>query len=230
MTASPTRMKSLPTVEFAKRLNTACDTNPLVPALQHGRLTWFKRMLAERFDESVSVETVRKWFSGEARPTPDKMKKLATLLEADEAWLSLGIAPELAPREQKAANATVDGAVNIVAGFVKAHGGLPAFPYPDDKRATEGAIDLYAVIKGAQYAFHIAVGQGVVDGHRFVVPANHTAAVQIGVILDGDLAVRMTEITEDQIEAGVTRGGMIEVTMTDAAFDTTRIRTFSKRL
>jgi transcriptional regulator with XRE-family HTH domain len=216
--------------EFAKRLNTACDTNPLVPALNFGRLTWMKAELAKRFGEEVSVETVRKWFAGESKPRADKLKLIAAMLEVDEAWLSLGISPDLTPREQRIRNATADGAVNLIAGLVQMGGGHPAFPEPGDKRAAESSIDIYAIIKGAQYAFHVALANSEDDLHSFVVPVRWEGAMQLGVIPGPDLSVRVVEIPESVIAGGIRRGGGIEVTMDDAQIEAVRIRSFAKRL
>lgn len=77
--------------EFARRLDSACDASGLCPPLHKGRLTWVQHELKRHFKEEVSVETVRKWFAGEAKPRQDKVAKLAKLLQVDVSWLSLGV-------------------------------------------------------------------------------------------------------------------------------------------
>lgn len=91
--------------EFARRLNSSCDASGMCPPLHKGRLTWVQAELKSRFKEDVSVETVRKWFAGEAKPRPDKVAMLAELLQVDMSWLSLGVDKGLAPREMKARGA-----------------------------------------------------------------------------------------------------------------------------
>ena len=102
---------------FAKRLEIACEGHPHCPTDQYrGKQKWLYEGLDSEFGVKVSAEAVRKWFSGESRPRPKVMSFIARLLEVDEAWLSLGITPDLTPREQKQRNAVADGAVNLV-GF-----------------------------------------------------------------------------------------------------------------
>jgi hypothetical protein len=216
--------------EFAKRLISACDGNSLIPPINHGRLTWVQKQLDERFKENVSVETVRKWFAGEVKPRPEKVTLLAILLEVDEGWLSLGIQPDLAPRDQKARNATASGAVNVLAGLIQMSGGHPAFPAEDDERAIAGHIDMYAIIKGAQYAFHVCLAHADGDDYRFAVPTNHRDAFQIGVVMSGPLEVMLLEIPEDLIEAGAKRGSTIDVTLTKAEVKARRITDLSRRI
>ncbi|TGW07270.1 XRE family transcriptional regulator, partial [Mesorhizobium sp. M2D.F.Ca.ET.145.01.1.1] len=72
----------------------ACDGNPDVPPLNHGRLGWFVDRL-EQHKVQVAKETVRKWFAGETRPRHPAMKALAQILKIDEGWLSAGRAPDL---------------------------------------------------------------------------------------------------------------------------------------
>lgn len=53
-----------------------------------------KKELAERFGETVSSETVSKWFAGETKPNERRVRFLAELLNVREAWLSLGVSPQ----------------------------------------------------------------------------------------------------------------------------------------
>lgn len=208
--------------EFARRLTEACDAHPLVPALHNGRLGWVKRELASRFQESVSVETVRKWFHGEATPRPDKLAKLAQLLERDIAWLSLGIDPQLEPRERKVRNALADGAVNVVAGLIQMDGGHPAFPETD-----EGPIDLHAIIRGGKYDIHVATGNAVGNDIHFVLPTVTDAVLVLGVVKIG-FALNIYEITPEVIDGGRNRGGSVELITRPS--DLRQIETFKTRL
>lgn len=144
--------------DFARRMQQACDGNPNVPPVNYGRLGWFSSEIEKRFGKQVTIETVRKWFAGETIPRPQMMGYLAAVLEVDHAWLAVGKATEMTEKQQRVRNAVADGAVNLIAGMIQICGGYPAFPTENDRRAKESKIDLYAVIKGAQYAFHVAMG------------------------------------------------------------------------
>ena len=167
--------------DFARRVETACDGNPNIPAYNHGRLTRIKELFEERFKMEISVETVRKWFAGEARPRPDKMSLLAQILEVDVAWLSLGISPEMDPRSRQKRNAAIGGAASVLAGMIQLEGGVVA--YPGEKDAKAGFVDLYAIIKGAQYSIHAALARdGEDDSLRFAVPTQYNECTVIGVV------------------------------------------------
>jgi len=203
VTETPPRLIRDP--EFAKRLTSACDGHAQVPAMHQGRLTWVVREMERRFNESVTVESVRKWFAGEAKPRPEETKLLAELLQVDVAWLQIGIDPTMGTRERKVRNANADGAVNLVAGLIAMDGGFPAFPQKD-----EGSIDLHAIIRGAKYDFHVALAD---DEGAFAVPTKYEDVIVLGLVRDG-FNVEVFEITGDQIEDhGHRRGGSIEVTI-----------------
>ncbi len=224
---------------FALRLQKSCDENTAVPAYNYGRQAWIKAQLQERFGVSVSNETVSKWFTGVARPRTDKISLLARLLDVDEAWLALGVAPELAPRERKIRNATADGAVNVVAGFIQMSGGHPAFPDEMDPGARGDArVDLYAIIKGAHYAFHVALAQRTsASVFKFAVPHGYEERVVVGVVQKEPLVCDFLALNQDMIEAhGVRRSGFVELTLEldgdrymSAGQEWQRIRTFGER-
>lgn len=107
MDASTQPLPTLPTKiirkDFADRLDQACDASGIVPPLYKGRQSWVRAALTEQFSETVSPETVRKWFAGEAKPNERRVRFLAKLLKVEEAWLSLasGTAPSAAPRYRR---------------------------------------------------------------------------------------------------------------------------------
>lgn len=208
---APNTSKVIRDKPFADRLSTACDSHSLAPQMHYGRLTWLKAQLEQQFDEKVSTESVRKWFAGEARPRPAKMKLVAQLLGVDEAWLSLGVQPDLNPRERKLRNATVDGAVNVVAGLIQMAGGHPAFPEPDDKKSK--GVDIYAIIKGAQYAIKVALAQRTNETEfRFVIPIEYAERTVLGLVQTGPMAFEVIEISSDAIdEHKVRKGGHYEL-------------------
>lgn len=191
---------------FAKRLLKACEDHPEVPAFGQGQQTWIRDRLG------VSGEGVRKWFAGEAKPRSDTMRQLAKLLEVDEAWLSLGIAPETGPKEQKARNAMADGAVNVVAGIIQMNGGSPAFLQDTDPRSKY--IDLYTIIKGRQYSINVSLAQEISEGeYRFRIPNEYEDCTVIGVIQPYPVRCVFLHIPTPVIdEYRVRKGGYVEIT------------------
>ena len=193
---------------FADRLASACDGQGLIPAYNYGRLTWIHQKMSEWYDIDVSLETVRKWFSGEARPRPQRMKKLAELLKVDEAWLSLGITPEMEPTERQAYNAIAPGAVNLVAGLIQLSGGHPAFP--EGKRSEN--CNLLAIIKGKSYAFYITLGIEDGSNYTFNFPVETEDVIVIGVVPVGQLRYDFLYFSPDGLESAATnRGGYMEL-------------------
>jgi len=215
--------------EFAKRLGQACEGHATIPPLHSGRLTWVKREMERRFATEISVETVRKWFSGEAKPRHDKLVSLAQLLEVDVGWLSLGLDPTLQPRERKLRNAMADGAVNVVAGLIQMDGGYPAFPEPADQVALDNHVDLHAIIKGAKYDLHISLGERDGVRMRFSVPSTYEAVVVLGVIKCG-FAVEIFEIPAEVIAAGTRNGGSIDVDVAEVDCRLRKVESFEGRL
>lgn len=224
--------KKIRAPEFGRRLTQQLDAMPLVPPMNYGRLAWLQDELKKRFDADVSRTTISKWVIGEVKPTEERLRMLAQILEVSEEWLSLGIAPDMTPRETKIRNATASGAVNLVAGLVSMDGGHPAFPAEDDARAKTALIDLYAIIRGAQYAFHVNLAIDLADGTlKFAVPSNAEDAFQIGVIRGEELTFTLVELSDDLIkEHGKRMGGVVEVVMTPAQVAAARIHGFKNRL
>lgn len=198
---------------FARRFEQAADLHPHCPAKHHGRLGWVAEEMTKR-GHSVSNETVRKWFEGEAKPRPDKGEILAEIMQVDTAWLQMGIDASATPRERKVRNAMASGVVNLVAGMIQMDGGHPAFPEETDTRAQREHVDIYAIIRGANYALHITLGETEGRKARFVVPTGlGENVIVIGVIRDG-LTFDLFEVTPEIIGAhGDRKGGSIEVTV-----------------
>lgn len=163
---------------FAQRLTQACDDNRLVPEYGKGRQV----AIATRL--KVSQEAVRKWFTGEAIPKPQKMKQLAAYLDVEETWLALGIKPELDRVEKKENQRVLNGAVHMVAGLILLEGGNIAFPREGDPRAEY--VDLYSIMCGTQMALHICVGREVSNGKfELIVPRNFNDVRCIGYMPNG---------------------------------------------
>lgn len=160
---------------FAQRLTQACDDSKVVPEFGKGRQVSIARRM------KVSQEAVRKWFTGEAVPKQDKMKELADFLEVDEAWLALGLKPELDRTEKLSKRRVVEGAVHMVAGMIMIEGGNVAFPSEKDPRREY--IDLYAIMRGTQMALHVSVATELSAGRfEMVVPRNYADVRCIGFI------------------------------------------------
>jgi hypothetical protein len=200
-------------LEFARRLSGACDDHAHVPPYNFGRLKWIREHLKADFSVSVSMETVRKWFAGEARPRPDKMRKLATMLNVDEAWLSLGIAPEMGRQERKSFNTSATGAVNMVAGLIELNGGRTAFPNEGDERTRN--TNLGAIIKGVGHAFYVTLGYPTnqhPEEYRFTYPPKRTDVIILGVVHSSALACDFIRFPDEALDAHeIKKGGHAEI-------------------
>lgn len=222
---------------FAARLQRATEAHPQkIPDTGAGRHAWFVRKFKELFDEEIVPETVRKWFNGMTIPRPAIMAHLAEILDVDVAWLALGTTPNGNSRQRKLRGAVQDGAINIVAGLIQMDGGQPAFPRDDDTRAKDEEIDIYTIIKGAQYAIHVCDGRRNVDDTLVFSAPTSNSLLCIGVIrLDG-FAFDLVELDAEAIGKGRRTGGTVEVTVTQNGDDyfsgdvgLRRITTFSER-
>jgi len=198
--------------EFAARLNKSSDMNPNVPPLRQGRLTYIQSKLKERGQE-VSLESVRKWFSGESTPHRSRASLLAEILKVDESWLLMGSDPSSTPAQRRLRNAMVDGAVNFVAGLAQMDGATVAFPDEDDRYAIAQHIDLHAIIRGASYAIHVVVAEERDDGRTvFSIPTDLRNTIPIGIVRQEGFNFCLYEITDIAIDLGhAGRTGRMEV-------------------
>lgn len=221
-------MSDLPHPDFALRLEQSCDGNPDVPALNYGRLGWFVEQLAKH-EVEVAKETVRKWFAGETRPRHLAMKALAEILKVDEGWLAAGKSPEFSETQRKKHNVVAGGAVNLVAGFIQFGGGHPSFPEESDPVAQASKVNLYAIIRGAHYRFHISTIIGGSDGYFLVPHEARDSAIVLGVVpLDG-FQVLIYELDWETVQqVGTRKPGGFEVRLADGPFK--EIKSFSERL
>lgn len=215
---------------FARRLEQACDANFHCPEVNKGRLTWIRNEMAKKIGRTFPLQTVSRWISGESKPRHEKMKMLADILGVDSHWLYFGVEDEVSPRERKVRNAMADGAVNLVAGLIQMDGGHPAFPADDDERAKRDRVDLYAVIKGASYAFHVALAIEKEGKWQFVLPIKHQELVVLGVVRDG-FTFRIVELTGDLIEGNATgKANALTVMLSDKEVAKREIKSFAQRL
>lgn len=180
---------------FPQRLSQACDNlAPIIPPYGQGRQVYIANHL------KVSQEAVRKWFTGETRPRVAIMHNLAALLQVDEAWLSLGIEPELDRREKRAHGERTEGAVYVLFGLLTMLGGHCAFPGPSDVRAEY--VDLYTILQGAQTAVHVSVGREMANGvYQFTVPHQYHEVKTIGVVYQGGARISLLDLSRQLIDA-----------------------------
>lgn len=196
--------------DFARRLNLACDNSDRVPPYNFGRQTYIATELGKQFGVTVTKETARKWFAGEVRPRPDKMRALAALLKVDEAWLALGNRPDLVPDERKLQSAAIDGSISLVVGMLTLNGANCAFPDPDDPR--KDIVHFYTIISGRQYAIHVSRGQQTRSGFRFVVPSDFERVFALGVVMRAPTQFDLYHLSPAAISKfGRRRGGYIEL-------------------
>lgn len=214
--------------DLAKRLQIAIDTNRDVPLHNHGRLGWFQDRLSEKGIE-VGIETIRKWFIGATHPRPAAMLALAEILKDDPGYLSTGKRPDFNDAQQRR-HYTISGAmVNVVAGFIQADGGYPAFPAEDDVEAVKQGIHLFAIIRGAKYNLHIVPATEEKGQFVFLVPHDAKDTLILGVLPAGRFAVRIFELDWESVErVGVRKSGGFQVGLQDARWK--EIESFSKRI
>ncbi len=175
MTEKNTQRRVVRDPAFAKRLQIACENQALCPDVGRGQQKWIYEQLLANYKIRVSPEAVRKWFAGETRPRPNIMSFIARILEVDEAWLSLGIKPEVTPDERRVRNATATGAVNLLAGLIQLSGGHVAYPDGSD------GPDLHMIMKGKAYDVDVALALDVPRGYKFTF--NAAKRMMIGVLL-----------------------------------------------
>lgn len=179
--------------DFRTRLLQACDEAPNIPPYGHGRQVYIAKKL------KVSQEAVRKWFTGEARPKVTKMRQLAALLEQDEAWLALGIKPELDRKEKRAHSDRSDGAVYMLFGLFVMAGGACAFPSESDPRAAY--VDFYAILNGVQFPIHVSIGRETSKNvHEFVLPKEYDQVRCVGVVPLSNTRFHLVDLQKSLID------------------------------
>jgi hypothetical protein len=202
--------------DFAERLVKTADMNPNVPPMRSGRLTYIQGELEKR-GHAVSIESVRKWFSGESKPHDTRAELLAEILRVDAGWLLLGTEATGTPQERRVRNAMADGVVNVVAGLMQLDGAVIAFPTPEDRYAIAQHIDLTAIIRGASYSVHVVLAEEREKGQViFSVPTDLRNTVPLGVHRREGFELSIYEITDIAIEMGTPgKQGKIEVSLRD---------------
>ena len=216
--------------QFAQRLNIAADKAHDCPPKFYGQLTHVVAEMGKR-GKLVSVESVSKWFKGETMPSNDKAIILADALHADFAWLTGGEQESDAGVQRKVHSSLASAAANILAGVIAMDGGHPAFPVNDDERARRDGVDLYAVIRGVNYSFQVALGDAADGNLIFQIPAARGMVLVIGIIRRDANRFDFYEIDADVLATGTKQArGQIEIKVADSEAPLRKIETFSQRL
>lgn len=198
--------------DFAERLTKAADLNPNVPPIRSGRLVFMQNELSKRGQE-MTLESIRKWFSGENRPHHSRGTLLAEILRCDENWLLNGNGSVEAPADRRLRNAMAAGSVNLVAGMLQMDGAHVAFPDEGDRFAIKQHIDIQAIIRGAAYSFHVVAAEERDEGvYVFPVPTSLENTIPLGVVRHEGFNFTVFEIGDLAIETGTAgRTGKVEV-------------------
>lgn len=197
--------------EFSKRLELACERHPDCPTDEYrGKQKWLRDELVRKFgkDFETSAEGVRKWFSGEARPRPKMMKAIANVFGEDEGWLSLGLNPEMTPREKKKRGHTAEGGALILAGTIQIAGGYTTFPSTGNTHYP----DIIAIIDGEAVEIDAPLSK-LVDkqSHLFTIKKGYDSRVIVGVVPTNFGAIFINLSNAAIRQNGVPRGDYIEL-------------------
>ncbi len=190
---------------YSKRLENAILQHSQAPD-GHGRQKWLRDQIETRFNTKLSPEAIRKWFAAESKPRANVNRMIAQILEVDEAWLSLGITPDASLSEKRQQSFIASGAVNLVAGMIQMNNGHIAFP--DE----EGAVDLYAIVRGKQHSVVVRTG-AIKDGSiHITVPPQHEKSVVLCVVQREPTSYAIVRIPADVIhKSGTKKGGYLEL-------------------
>lgn len=194
---------------FAQRLALACDGHPHVPPYGQGRQSWIRERM------NVSHEAVSRWFAGASRPRPGKIRELAKVLDVDEAWLALGITPGFDSNEDaRKRNTQAEGACNTFMGLAQLSGAHVA--WPDEKDPRGAFVDFYAVFRGQQVPFNVALADEMAAGiYKLTVPKQYDQCVPIGAFPVGPMAVDFVKLSLPLLSKHAKRkGGYFELIIT----------------
>lgn len=139
------------------------------------------------------------------------MKELARVLEVDEAWLSLGITPELDPADMRIRNTQGEGAGNVFMGLAQLNGARAALP--DDKDPRAAFVDFYAVFRGQQVPFHVALASEIAAGtYKLTLPKEYDQCVTVGAVNPRSMRVKFLRLPVSQLDKHkIRRGGYYEL-------------------
>lgn len=81
---------------FGERFRRACENSPHVPAKHEGRYVYVRAKYNEQAEDTITIETVRKWHEGETAPRAAKIAMLADILGCSPNWLQTGFGEQYA--------------------------------------------------------------------------------------------------------------------------------------
>jgi hypothetical protein len=195
-------------IDFAARLKKACDDNQsVIPPYGLGRQVVIARKL------KVSQEAVRKWFSGESRPRVKLMAALAQFLGVDQAWLALGIEPDMKPEDKRFYSRRTEGVVYLALGMSMLDGASCAKPSDTDPR--KGFVDYYMILNGEQVAVHTTLGREIDEGkYEFLLPHEYAQVRNVGFVGSSSTRIHMLDLATELINKHKEKkGGGYAVTM-----------------
>lgn len=163
--------------KFKDRLKKACQACPNIPEYGKGEQVVIAKHLR------ISQEAVRKWFSGESEPRGERLEELASLLNADPSWLSLGVTPILNKSQKDSIQQLTKGVLYTLAGMIYFEGGHLALPKESDP--AKSYIDIYCIMDGMYTAFHATRGVEIESGIvEFSIPLEYERVHVVGAYLN----------------------------------------------
>lgn len=150
------------------------------------------------------------------------LRALAHVIGQTPSWLLIGDTGALPLKEQRVRNAAADGAVNVLAGFLRMNGASAAFPDPSMKDEIDHHVDILATIKGGIYRISVITAQ-LVEGEQWLFAAPFAAISErikvIGVVPVSDLVCDFIYFDhEELLERGKrSKTGTLDV-ITDAQY------------
>lgn len=188
--------------ELAKRMEIAFNNHPRAPEMNMGRLSWLRNELKLHGLE-VTMQTVHRWYHGNARPRLKKLKILSQALGVDPAWLAHGSVPELEAVRASNKPVVFEGVQNCVMGFIQMSGSQCAVPEMDDPN--RGYVHFYAIIKGRQHKMHVLRPSYNEDGDEFEfkLPTDHDKCVVLGAIDLGATCLSVVHLSKELIAANI---------------------------
>lgn len=183
--------------QFALRLNDACDNNPNIPPMYHGRQVWVREAL-ERKGSDVSLQTINKWFGGKSFPTRERTVIVAQLLDVDPTWLSSGVSgkPEHGSEAQTLGVLRHDTPAYLVSALIQFDGGTANIA------ALRAGYLLRAKIRFATYEF--AVLEAVISGDMILFRADRvetSGRLTLIVLREEGFNFRIFQLTPDELDA-----------------------------
>lgn len=148
--------------EFVQRLLAALERAPGVPEKSHGRMTRLMREIQRHSGEHLTLESVRRWFSGRNRPQGANLEALCKVLQCDPAWLIFGSNSGGTRLEPARGSVRANGAVYFCLGRMLLDGLAAALPVDGDELARAGAIDLEAIVGHQARRFTVSQAEQLV--------------------------------------------------------------------